>query len=76
MSETAKTPVTLTANQIAWCRKNIRAFSEAWRDVQNADAHKAKVYERMGVEPGGVGVPSEPSAVAEAEIARQERGRP
>ena len=50
----AVTPESLTERQLAWCRKNIRAFTDAWRDVQAADAHKAKVYERMGVEPGKV----------------------
>lgn len=56
MSE-IKACVTLTPNQIAWCRANIKAFSEAWRDVQKAEAHKAKVYAQMDVEPGNVGAP-------------------
>ena len=48
-------PVTLTARQLAWCKQNIRAFGDAWRDVQKAEAPAAKVYERMGVERGAVG---------------------
>ncbi len=53
MSE-VKAPATLGPNQIAWCRKNIRAFDPAWRDVQKAEAHAAKVYDKMGVSPGQV----------------------
>lgn len=58
MSET-KAPATLGPNQIKWCRANIRAFDIAWRSVQAAEAHAAKVYERMGVAPGSIGTPSE-----------------
>ena len=57
MSE-VKAPPTLGPNQIKWCRANIRAFDIAWRSVQAAEAHAAKVYEKMGVEPGTVGTPS------------------
>ncbi len=64
MSETAKAPATLGPNQIAWLKRNIPAFDIAWRSVQAAEAHRAKVYERMGVEPGSVGVPSEAAAAA------------
>lgn len=65
MSKTAKAPVTLGPNQIKWCRAHIPAFDLAWRSVQAADAHKAKTYERMGVEPGSVGAPSDLPAGAE-----------
>ncbi len=58
MSET-KAPATLGPNQIKWCRTHIPAFDLAWRSTQAAEAQKAKIYERMGVEPGSVGVPSE-----------------
>lgn len=49
----------LTERQIAWCRQNIRAFEEAWQNVQKADAHRLEVYKKLGVEPGAV--PSPPS---------------
>lgn len=55
----------LKANQIAWCRKNIPAFDLAWRSVKAADEHKQRVYAKMDVEPGSVGVPSERTAVEE-----------
>lgn len=58
MSE-VKAPATLTDRQIAWCRKNIRAFDIAWRDAQKAEAHKVKTYDALNVQPGTVGVPSE-----------------
>ena len=51
MDELAK-PITLTDRQIAWCRQNIKSFSDAWRNVQKADAQRLKAYERLGVEPG------------------------
>jgi len=47
-------PQVLTDRQIAWCRRNIKSFSEAWQNVQNADAHRLEVYKRLGVEPGTV----------------------
>lgn len=44
----------LGPNQLAWLKKNIPAFDIAWRAVQASQAHTAKVYEKMGVEPGQV----------------------
>lgn len=57
MSE-VKAPPTLGPNQLAWLKKNIPAFDIAWRAVQASQAHAAKTYEKMGVEPGTVGTPS------------------
>ncbi len=37
----------LSANQIAWCRKNINAFDFAWRNVKAADEHAAKVRREL-----------------------------
>lgn len=65
MAVTEIAPPTLGPNQLAWCRKHIRAFDIAWRSVQKAEAHKAKVYEQAGVEPGSVGVPSEKAEPAQ-----------
>jgi len=48
------TPHILTDRQLAWCRENIRSFSEAWQNVQNADAHRLEVYKKLGVTPGAV----------------------
>ncbi len=43
----------------------------------SAEAHAAKVYERMGVEPGAVGAPSEaPAMTADAEGPRERNLRP
>jgi len=53
MAEDLK-PQILTERQIAWCRKNIKSFSDAWRAVQNADEHRLKVYEKLGIDPGGL----------------------
>lgn len=47
-------PQALTERQIAWCRENIKSFSEAWQAVQNADAHRLEVYRKLGVEPHAV----------------------
>lgn len=55
---------TLTDRQLAWCRRNIKAFDIAWRAAKAADDHKAKVYEKMDVVPGTVGVPSEQQEAA------------
>ncbi len=54
--------MSLSPNQVAWCRKNIPAFDLAWRSVKAADDHKAKVYAQMGVEPGAVSKAQEPEA--------------
>ena len=50
----ATVPRDLGPNQIAWLKTNIPAFDIAWRAVQASQAHSAKVYEKMGVEPGNV----------------------
>lgn len=39
--------MSLTPNQIAWCRKNISAFDGAWKSAKAADEHAAKVRERL-----------------------------
>lgn len=44
----------LTDRQVAWCRENIKSFSEAWRNVQKADEHRLEVYKKLGVKPGAV----------------------
>ena len=48
------TPYILTERQIAWCRQNIKSFSEAWQNAQKADAHRLEIYKKLGVEPGAV----------------------
>ena len=48
------TPRTLTQRQIAWCRANIKSFEDAWWSVQKADAHRARVYESLGLELGAL----------------------
>jgi len=52
-------PGPLGENQIAWLRARVPAFSDAWKDVQKADAHKARIYDKLNVEPGSVGIPSQ-----------------
>jgi hypothetical protein len=47
-------PHVLTDRQIAWCRQNIKSFSEAWQNAQKADAHRLEVYKKLGVEPGAL----------------------
>lgn len=51
-------PQILTDRQIDWCLRNIRSFSNAWHDVQSAQAHRLEVYRRLGVEPGSVLMPT------------------
>ena len=51
----------LTDRQIAWCRQNIKSFSEAWQNVQKADAHRLEVYKKLGLEPGAVLVRQSPA---------------
>ena len=53
MSQPRK-PQSLTERQITWCRKNIKSFSAAWQAAQNADEHRLKVYEKLGVKPGAI----------------------
>lgn len=53
----------LGANQIAWLRANVPAFSDAWKALRDAETHKARVYSKMNVEPGSVGVPSQKEQV-------------
>lgn len=55
MSQTELTRGMLGPNQLSWLKRNIPAFDIAWRAVQASQAHTAKVYEKMGVEPGQVG---------------------
>jgi len=50
-------PHILTERQIAWCRQNIKSFSEAWQNVQNADAHRLEVYKKLGIKPGALPTP-------------------
>jgi hypothetical protein len=50
MSESRR-PQSLTERQITWCRKS---FSAAWQAAQNADEHRLKVYEKLGVKPGAI----------------------
>lgn len=56
MTDVAK-PQALTERQIAWCKQNIKSFSEAWRAAQKADAQRLKAYHKLGVEPGRVSHP-------------------
>jgi phosphodiesterase/alkaline phosphatase D-like protein len=40
----------LGPNQLKWLRENVPSFDRAWRCVQAADAHKAKVAKALGVQ--------------------------
>ena len=40
----------LGENQIRWLRANIPSFDRAYKSVQAADAHKAKVAKALGVQ--------------------------